>query len=473
VAYTATVTSANVQPTGVVRFLADGVLYGPTGVLCEPSGGNSCTAELRATPLPAGNHTITAEYLGDANFLASTGTLAGGQTVVEGGVFEFAQAAYTVAERGGSVRVTVVRNGDTSLPVAVDYTTDDGSSPAVFVPCSATAGAALDRCDYERASGTLHFAAGEREQRFTVLINDDSYVEGAETTTLRLSNPTGGAALASTPTATLEITDDVPESTGNPLDDDEAFIAQHYRDFLNREPDPEGLKFWTDGIKACGADAQCREVRRINTSAAFFLSIEFQQTGYLVHRMHKAAAGNLAAGTPVPIRLDDFLRDTQRVGLGVVVGSAGWEQRLAENKAAFALAFVQRPEFLGRYPAATDAAAFVDALDEGTGGVLTSQEKSGLVAELLPNPADAARRASVLRKVAEHPAFAQSEFNRAFVLMEYIGYLRRDPEAAPDTNFGGYLFWLMKLDSFGGDFVRAEMVKAFISSDEYRQRFGQ
>ena len=44
--------------------------------------------------------------------------------------------------------------------------------------------------------------------------------------------------------------------------------------------------------------------------------------------------------------------------------------------------------------------------------------------------------------------------------------------AAPNTDFSGYNFWLTKLDSFGGDFHAAEMVKAFISSDEYRHRFG-
>jgi hypothetical protein len=51
--------------------------------------------------------------------------------------------------------------------------------------------------------------------------------------------------------------------------------------------------------------------------------------------------------------------------------------------------------------------------------------------------------------------------------MEYFGYLRRDPDAL------GYDFWLGKLNQFNGDFIRAEMVKAFISSIEYRQRFGQ
>jgi uncharacterized protein (TIGR03118 family) len=75
-------------------------------------------------------------------------------------------------------------------------------------------------------------------------------------------------------------------------------------------------------------------------------------------------------------------------------------------------------------------------------------------------------RASVLRKVAEFPYLNQRELNSAFVLMEYFGYLRRDPDTA------GFNFWLDKLNSFNGNFLDAEMVRAFIESFEYRQRFG-
>ena len=75
-------------------------------------------------------------------------------------------------------------------------------------------------------------------------------------------------------------------------------------------------------------------------------------------------------------------------------------------------------------------------------------------------------------QVAENAEFTPRELNRAFVLMQYFGYLRRDPDAAPDTDFTGYNFWLQKLNEFGGNYVEAEMVKAFISSTEYRARFG-
>jgi hypothetical protein len=66
------------------------------------------------------------------------------------------------------------------------------------------------------------------------------------------------------------------------------------------------------------------------------------------------------------------------------------------------------------------------------------------------------------------------EKNRAFVLMQYYGYLRRNPDDAPEANlnFAGWKFWLDKLNQAGGNFVSAEMVKAFITSDEYIKRFG-
>ena len=84
---------------------------------------------------------------------------------------------------------------------------------------------------------------------------------------------------------------------------------------------------------------------------------------------------------------------------------------------------------------------------------------------------DAAARARALRRAAESSALTQKEFDSAFVLMQYFGYLRRDPNTGPDTNFDGHNFWLTKLNTFNGDFRQAEMVKAFLVAGEYRQRF--
>jgi hypothetical protein len=269
---------------------------------------------------------------------------------------------------------------------------------------------------------------------------------------------------------TVDLPNGVPGGE-NLSDNSQFFVAQHYRDFLSREPDQAGLNFWTNEIESCGRDAACRDVKRVNVSAAFFLSIEFQETGYLVYRLYKAAYGNVA-GTPVPVRFQQFFPDTQEIGRGVVVGVGNWQAQLEANKQAFALKFVQRPEFLARYPRTLSPAQFVDALNTNAGGVLDATERQSLVNELSANNTDAGR-ASVLRKVAEDATLVQQELNRAFVLMEYFGYMRRNPDDAPDADFSGYNFWLGKLNEFNGNYVAAEMVKAFITSTEYRQRFGQ
>jgi hypothetical protein len=278
---------------------------------------------------------------------------------------------------------------------------------------------------------------------------------------------------ATTISGTLEL-DTIPAS--NPIDGPQTFVAQHYDDFLNRIPDSSGLAFWTNQITSCGTNAQCAAVRRINVSAAFFLSIEFQETGYLVYRMYKAAYGDATSpsvpGTVPVIRLEEFLPDTQKVGQGVQVGIGNWQQQLENNKNALALEFVQRLRFTSAYPSNMTPTDFVNKLNQQAGGVLSASERTQLINELSARNTTEGR-ASVFRKVAEDADLSRNEFNRAFVLMQYYGYLRRNPDAAPDSNFGGWKFWLDKLNQFNGNFVQAEMIKAFISSVEYRQRFGQ
>jgi Domain of unknown function (DUF4214) len=346
------------------------------------------------------------------------------------------------------------------------------------VPCSTINGIASQRCDFTTAQGRLRFAAGESTKTFGVLISQDNYVEGAEALTLTLANPTGGSALVTPSSATLTITDDVSEPPTNPIDDAESFVRQHYHDFLNREADAAGLAFWTNQITECqqpGATCDA-EVRRINVSAAFFLSIEFQQTGFLVYRIYKSAYGNLPSA-PVPLRLNEFLPDTQEIGRGIVVGQPGWELALEANKQAFALEFVTRARFIAAYPTTLTPTAFVDALFANAGVTPLATDRDAAINEFggAGNTADVAARARALRRVAENSTLAQQETNKAFVLMQYFGYLRRNPNEAPEPglNFDGYNFWLGKLNQFNGNFVDAEMVKAFIISGEYRGRFGQ
>jgi hypothetical protein len=361
----------------------------------------------------------------------------------------------------------------------VDYVTDDTGAA---MDCAKVTGLASSRCDFNLAVGTLKFAPGETEKTFAVLINRDSYVEGPfETFTVKLSNPTGGAVLGATASATVQI-DDV--SGGllpdfNVVDDTRTFVRQQYHDFLNREPDVAGLNFWADNIDQCDDPArkpagltvaQCKQVMRINTSAAFFLSIEFSQTGGLVHAFY-AAALDRPNGLPGNL---EFIRDTQAVGRDVIVGEGDWQSKLNENREAFMKDFVTRPEFVGLYPTVDTPELYVNKLYLHAVG---RQPSAGELAQAVnefggsDNAGDAGARARVLLSVTRAEDFA-AEVNRSFVQMQYIGYLRRNANELPDADFAGYEFWLKKLNQVKGNFIEAEMVRGFIESGEYRARFG-
>src|SRR6185436_20172768 len=241
-----------------------------------------------------------------------------------------------------------------------------------------------------------------------------------------------------TPTAT-------PTPSSTPIDGSEFFVRQHYLDFLNREPDPDGLKFWTGGIDACNDIAFCVQTKRVNTSAAFYLSIEFQQTAYLVERFYKTAYGDFNGtstdrGTThqlaVPVvRLNEMLTDTEQINRDVVVLRAGWDTILDTNKQNFAAQFVQRARFAAEFPLSTTPRVFVEKLNQNAGSVLSSAERGTLIG-LFGSAADTSNldiRAQVLRQIAENRNLYDAEFNRAFVLMQYFGYLRRNPNDAPEA----------------------------------------
>jgi hypothetical protein len=361
-------------------------------------------------------------------------------------------ATQTVAEGGGKIDVTVTRAGDTSQPASVVYRTADGT--------------ALGTRDYTFAGGTLDFAAGETSKTFSVLITEDVYAEGPETFTVALSNPARTTLDASQSSVQIAVQDnDAAGAATNPNDESQSFVRQHYHDFLNREADAEGLAFWTNDIEKCGADAQCRQVKRINVSAAFFLSIEFQETGFLVYRGYQAAYGSGAK--IVPIRYDEMLVESQRISRGVRVGIGDWKAQLEANKTAFFNELVDSGRFRAEYPAEMTPTQFVEKMIRNAG---LFNERDALIAQLTADPSQAGR-VRIVRHFAESPTVTAGAKNHAFVLMEYFGYMRRNPDDAPDGNFLGYNHWLGKLQQFGGNAVAAEMVKAFLESIEYRTRF--
>jgi hypothetical protein len=237
----------------------------------------------------------------------------------------------------------------------------------------------------------------------------------------------------------------------NPLDTNLYFVRQHYLDFLNREPDAGGLEYWSSRIDMCNGDAACLRSTRIGVSAAFFVEQEFQQTGSFVYRLYKGALGR-------EVNYQEFSTGSQQVRGG---------SNLDVAKAAFADAFVQQPSLIQKYQSATTADSFVDALIQNvqqTSGADLSSQRSTLIARYNSGSSLNENRSLTLRQAIEDAAFKQAEYNKSFVLMQYFGYLRRDPDRP------GYDFWLNILNNREPNNYRG-MVCAFITSAEYQRRF--
>ena len=127
---------------------------------------------------------------------------------------------------------------------------------------------------------------------------------------------------------------------------------------------------------------------------------------------------------------------------------------------------MERAEFKSLYDNTTDA-QFVDTLLAKAGITTvtvagTTQTRDGLISQL---NAGTKTRADVVRTVVESQEVYAREYNGAFVAMQYFGYLRRDPEE------GGYNAWLRVINANPED--RRTMVQGFVTSVEYRLRFGQ
>jgi hypothetical protein len=449
----------SLQSTGVVDYVG----YGSTSVCYEGPAGPAPAPSVATDSLMRFGGGCTDNNLNASDFQLSpvlprnSGWAAGVCSVSTAfSHFDFAAPQFDTDEGAGHAEIVVTRTGDISTPATVDY--------------SISGGTAFERADYTTTGGRLRFAPGESQKTFDILLTDDATQEQNETIELLIWKPAGaGAAIGIRDRAALVIHDnDFGPSASNPVDSSAFFVRQHYHDFLNREPDASGLQFWTDNIESCGSDAACREMKRIDTSAAFFLSIEFQRTGFLVYRLYKASLPEKDYRLRSLPRYLEFVSDTQEVGRNVVVGRDGWEQTLEANTALLLADFMSRPEFALNYPESLLPTQYVDKLNAQAGSPLTQVERDQLVAGMFLGTET---RASVLRKVAENREFTRRETNRAFVLMQYFGYLRRAPNDAPNTDFSGLDFWLSKLEEFGGDYRRAEMVKAFVTSIEYRARF--
>ena len=380
---------------------------------------------------------------------------------------QFAAANFTVAEDGVRATITVTRSGSVSAsPATLTYATVDNPAAVRCDNTTTLPGVAFARCDYATTIDTLTFAAGETQKTFSVPIIDDAQVEGDETFALVLRDATG-ASLGAPARITVTITDNDQPGQANPVFSSPFFIRQQYLDFLSREPDAPGFNAYLNLLNNCpdvnnlDPNAPSAACDRITVSAAFFGSPEFRLKGFYVFTFYQVAFNGR-----LPVYAD-IVSDMR-----AVTGRTSAET--FQKRAAFATNFTQRADFKAAFDAKTDA-EYVAALlarynltqittpdpanPEGTQTVTLSaaQLTSQLTAGTLT-------RAQVLRAIVQSNEVSNAEFNRAFVGMQYYGYLRRTPDTP------GYNAWLNYLTAHPDDF--RTMVNGFMNSQEYRLRFG-
>ena len=224
------------------------------------------------------------------------------------------------------------------------------------------------------------------------------------------------------------------------IDDSDFFVQQHYIDFLNRFPEPDGFNYWVNILNGCGTDAQCQNRVRVEISSRFFIELEFQETGYYVMRFYKASFGRAPS-------YQEFIADRRLV-----------QQTLTSQK-QFAASWVQRPAFLAQYPTTLTATQFVNKLYNAA-GVADAAARSRAITGLQSGKT----RGETVRELAELAEFKAREYNPAFVRMQYFGYLRRDAEPA------GEAYWMDVITNKSPNNYQS-MICAFVNSKEYQLRF--
>jgi hypothetical protein len=379
---------------------------------------------------------------------------------------QFTAAQFTVSEGARQATITVTRAGFVSGGAAtLYYQTVDNPAAVRCDDTQTLPGAAFARCDYATTIDTLQFAAGETQKSFTVPIIDDGHVEGAETFDVVLRGATG-VSLGAPGRVTVTITDNDQPGQTNPVLTTPFFVRQQYLDFLAREP--EAGEPWSGVLNRCpdvnnlDPNSPSAACDRITVSAAFFGSPEFRLKGFYVFNFYQVAFDGL---------LPEYAQIIQ--DMRGVTGQTAAET--FQRRAQFATDFARRTEFKARYDAKSDAEYVAALLARYQLGQITTPDPADpdgqaqvtlTQAELATRlAAGTLTRAQVLRAVVQSQQVTQAEFARAFVAMQYYGYLRRTPEP------GGYQGWLNYLTAHPDDF--RTMVNGFLNSTEYRLRFGR
>ena len=384
-------------------------------------------------------------------FRVSSSTVAGGGGTSSGGSVRVDGTAGQPAAGG------LLRNPPFSVSSGV-WPSTQGSTPTaapatISGQVATVAGAPLAgvvmRLSGSRVAVTITNSLGRYS--FANVDTDNFYSVAPELANFTFAPPSLSFSLLGNKTDAIFTATPSSQSTANPLDTAEFFVRQQYIDFLGREPDRGGFEYWSAQINRCNGDVACVRSRRVDVSAAFFVEQEFQQTGSFIYDLYAGALGRR------PLYAE-YAADRQQV-----IGGAN----LDTAKTAFAESFLQRAEFGQKYPASLNAESFIDALLQSVRqatGIDLSDRHDGLLADYATGANQIQSRARVLRALADDARVKQGEYNAAFVLAEYFGYLRRDPD------HGGYAFWLNVLNNAEPNNYRG-MVCSFITSTEYQRRF--
>lgn len=181
------------------------------------------------------------------------------------------------------------------------------------------------------------------------------------------------------------------------------------------------------------------------------LLVEFPRAAYAVYRYYKVAYGRAPT-------LEEMMAGAKVVGRGVHVSAPGWRETLEANKGALTNSMVAGQSFKSLHDARTNA-EYVESLYVNIGVRPPSSERDSLIALLNAGAED---RASILRRVAENRRLYRNEYNRAYVLAHFFGYLRNDPNAPGQDlkEFNSRLDALNRTRDYRGlthDFVRLTM----------------
>jgi hypothetical protein len=178
------------------------------------------------------------------------------------------------------------------------------------------------------------------------------------------------------------------------------------------------------------------------------LLVEFPRAAYSVYRYYRVAYGR------APSR-EEMLTDMKVLGRGVYVSAPLWRETLEANKGALTNSMAVGQSFKSLYDSRTNP-EYVESLYANTGVRPSPSERAALVALLDTGAED---RASILRRAAENRELYRNEYNRAYVLAHFFGYLRNDPNAPGQDlkEFNSRLDTLNRTRDYRGlthDFIR-------------------